>query len=128
MKLRSDLLKQMPKIKKGQIVGLKSDERDRAYLDRLWLEESKSEDKQVTIDQKWAEQRRKELLEHDYTGAVQQNSFLGLAKTGFVDIDVNEIDRDRDAIIKLLEKARNNIVGDFQTGGEKDALLKFLFV
>lgn len=127
MKLRTDLLKQMPKIKKGQIVGLKSDERDRAYLDRLWLEESKSEDKQATIDQKQAEQRRKELLEHDYTGIVQQNSFLGLAKTGFVDIDIDEIDRDRDAIIKVLEKARNNIVGVFQTGGEKDALLKFLF-
>lgn len=127
MKLRTDLLKQMPKIKKGQIVGMKSDERDRAYLDRLWLEESKSEDKQATIDQKQAEQRRKELLEHDYTGIVQQNSFLGLAKTGFVDIDINEIDRDRDAIIKVLEKARNNIVGVFQTGGEKDALLKFLF-
>ena len=127
MKLRTDLLKQMPKIKKGQMVGMKSDERDRAYLDRLWLEESKSEDKQATIDQKQAEQRRKELLEHDYTGIVQQNSFLGLAKTGFVDIDINEIDRDRDAIIKVLEKARNNIVGVFQTGGEKDALLKFLF-
>lgn len=127
MKLRTDLLKQMPKIKKGQMVGLKSDERDRAYLDRLWLEESKSEDKQATIDQKWAEQRRKELLEHDYTGIVQQNSFLGLAKTGLVDININEIDRDRDAIIKVLEKARNNIVGVFQTGGEKDALLKFLF-
>lgn len=127
MKLRTDLLKQMPKIKKGQLVGLKSDERDRAYLDRLWLEESKSEDKQATIDQKQAEQRRKELLEHDYTGIVQQNSFLGLAKTGFVDIDIDEIDRDRDAIIKVLEKARNNIVGVFQTGGEKDALLKFLF-
>ena len=127
MKLRTDLLKQMPKIKKGQIVGLKSDERDRAYLDRLWLEESKNEGKQATIDQKQAEQRRKELLEHDYTGIVQQNSFLGLAKTGFVDIDVSQIDRDRDAIIKVLEKARNNIVGIFQTGGEKDALLKFLF-
>lgn len=127
MKLRTDLLKQMPKIKKGQVVGLKSDERDRAYLDRLWLEESKSEDKQATIDQKQAEQRRKELLEHDYTGIVQQNSFLGLAKTGFVDINIDEIDRDRDAIIKVLEKARNNIVGVFQTGGEKDALLKILF-
>lgn len=127
MKLRSNLLKQMPKIKKGQMVGLKSDERDRAYLDRLWLEESKSEDKQATLDQKQAEQRRKELLEHDYTGIVQQNSFLGLAKTGFVDIDINEIDRDRDAIIKVLEKARNNIVGVFQTGGKKDSLLKFLF-
>jgi hypothetical protein len=127
MKLRTDLLKQMPKIKKGQMVDLKSDERDRAYLDRLWLEESKSEDKQATIDQKQAEQRRKELLEHDYTGIVQQNSFLGLAKTGFVDIDIDEIDRDRDAIIKVLEKARNNIVGVFQTGGEKDALLKLLF-
>lgn len=127
MKLRSNLLQQMPKIKKGQMVGLKSDERDRAYLDRLWLEESKSEDKQATLDQKQAEQRRKELLEHDYTGIVQQNSFLGLAKTGFVDIDINEIDRDRDAIIKVLEKARNNIVGVFQTGGEKDSLLKFLF-
>ena len=127
MKLRSNLLQQMPKIKKGQMVGLKSDERDRAYLDRLWLEESKSEGKQATLDQKQAEQRRKELLEHDYTGIVQQNSFLGLAKTGFVDIDINEIDRDRDAIIKVLEKARNNIVGVFQTGGEKDSLLKFLF-
>lgn len=127
MKLRTDLLKQMPKIKKGQMVGLKSDERDRAYLDRLWLEESKSENKQATLDQKQAEQRRKELLEHDYTGIVQQNSFLGLAKTGFVDIDIDEIDRDRDAIIKVLEKARNNIVGVFQTGGEKDALLKILF-
>ena len=127
MKLRTDLLKQMPKIKKGQMVGLKSDERDRAYLDRLWLEESKSEDKQATIDQKQAEQRRKELLEHDYTGIVQRNSFLGLAKTGFVDINIDEIDRDRDAIIKVLEKARNNIVGVFQTGGEKDALLKILF-
>lgn len=127
MKLRTDLLKQMPKIKKGQMVGLKSDERDRAYLDRLWLEESKSEDKQATINQKQAEQRRKELLEHDYTGIVQQNSFLGLAKTGFVDINIDEIDRDRDAIIKVLEKARNNIVGVFQTGGEKDALLKILF-
>lgn len=127
IKLRTDLLKQMPKIKKGQMVGLKSDERDRAYLDRLWLEESKSEDKQATIDQKQAEQRRKELLEHDYTGIVQQNSFLGLAKTGFVDINIDEIDRDRDAIIKVLEKARNNIVGVFQTGGEKDALLKILF-
>ena len=127
MKLRTDLLKQMPKIKKGQIVGLKSDERDRAYLDRLWLEESKSEDKQAAIDQKQAEQRRKELLEHDYTGIVQQNSFLGLLKTGFVDIDIDEIDRDRDSIIKVLEKARNNIVGVFQTGGEKDALLKLLF-
>lgn len=127
MKLRTDLLKQMPKIKKGQVVGLKSDERDRAYLDRLWLEESKSEDKQATIDQKQAEQRRKELLEHDYTGIVQQNSFLGLAKTGLVDINIDEINRDRDAIIKVLEKARNNIVGVFQTGGEKDALLKILF-
>lgn len=127
MKLRTDLLKQMPKIKKGQIVGLKSDERDRAYLDRLWLEESKSEDKQATIDQKQAEQRRKELLEHDYTGIVQQNSFLGLAKTGFVDIDINEIERDRNSIVKVLEKARNNIVDVFQTGGEKDALLKLLF-
>lgn len=127
MKLRTDLLKQMPKIKKGQIVGLKSDERDRVYLDRLWLEESKSEDNQATIDQKTTEQRRKELLEHDYTGMVQQNSFLGLAKTGFVDIDIDEINRDRDTIIKVLEKARNNIVGVFQTGGEKDALLKLLF-
>lgn len=127
MKLRTDLLKQMPKIKKGQKVGLKSDERDRAYLDRVWLEESKSEYEQAKLGQKWFEQRRKELLEHDYTGVVQQNSFLGLAKTGFVDIDINEIERDRNSIVKVLEKARNNIVDVFQTGGEKDALLKLLF-
>lgn len=127
MKLRTDLLKQRPKIKKDQVVGLKSDERDRAYLDRLWLEESKSEDKQATIDQKWAEQRRKELLEHDYTGAVKQNSFLGMVKAGFVDFNPNEVERDRQAVISLLEDARQNIAGVFQTGGEKDSLLKLLF-
>ena len=126
-KLRADLLAQMPKIKKGQVVGMKSDERDRAYLDRLWLEASKSENKEASIDQKRMEQRRKELLEHNYTGAVQQNSFIGLINAGFADVSLDDLETDKNAVIDLLEKARIDIVELFQTDGDKQSLLTFLF-
>ena len=125
--LRADLLKQMPKIKKGKIVGYKSDERDRAYLDRQWLDASKKENDSANIVQKRMEQRRKELLEHDYTRAVQENSFLGLINSRFADVSLGSLQKDKNDVIKVLEKARTQIADVFETDGKKDALLKFLF-
>lgn len=126
-KLRADLLKQLPKIKKGKVVGYKSDERDRAYLDRQWLDASKGENSNANIIQDRIEQRRKELLEHDYTKVVQENSFLGLIKSRFADVSLGTLKKDKDDVIKVLEKARTQIADVFETGGRKDSLLKFLF-
>lgn len=126
-KLRTDLLKQLPKIKKGKIVGYKSDERDRAYLDRQWLDASKDEKSNANIIQDRMEQRRKELLEHDYTKVVQENSFLGLIKSRFADVSLGTLKKDKDDVIKVLEKARTQIADVFETGGKKGNLLKILF-
>ena len=126
-KLRTDLLKQLPKIKKGKIVGYKSDERDRAYLDRQWLDASKDEKSNANIIQDRMEQRRKELLDHDYTKVVQENSFLGLIKSRFADVSLGTLKKDKDDVIKVLEKARTQIADVFETGGKKGNLLKFLF-
>ena len=126
-KLRSDLMKQMPKIKKGQVVGVKSDERDRAYLDKMWLDASKNEGKEATVEQKRMEKRRKELLEHSYTGAVKENSFLGLVSSGYAKVNLDQLEKDKGDVFTVLEKARQDLAGLFSTNAEKDKLLKFLF-
>lgn len=126
-KLRSDLMKQMPKIKKGQIVGSKSDERDRAYLDKMWLDASRNEGKEATVEQKRMETRRKELLEHSYTGAVKENTFLGLVNSGYAQVNLDQLAKDKGDVFAVLEKARQDLVGLFSTNAEKDKLLKFLF-
>lgn len=126
-KLRADLLKQLPKIKKGKVVGYKSDERDRAYLDRQWLDASKNENDSANVIQKRMEQRRKELLEHDYTRVVQENSFLGLISSRFADVSLDSLQKDKNDVLKVLEKARTQMADLFATEGKKEKLLKFLF-
>ena len=126
-KLRADLLKQLPKIKNGKVVGYKSDERDRAYLDRQWLDASKKENDSANVIQKRMEQRRKELLEHDYTKVVQENSFLGLISSRFADVSLDSLQKDKNDVFKVLEKARTQMADLFATEGKKDNLLKFLF-
>ena len=126
-KLRADLLKQLPKIKKGKVVGYKSDERDRAYLDRQWLDASKKENDSANVIQKRMEQRRKELLEHNYTKVVQENSFLGLISSRFADVSLDSLQKDKNDVLKVLEKARTQMADLFVTEGKKDKLLKFLF-
>lgn len=126
-KLRSDLLKHKPKIKKGKVVGEKSDESDRAYMDKQWLQASKDENKNASIDQKRAEARRKELLEHSYTGVVKENSFLGLVTSGFANVNLDRLESDKDAVFDVLEKARKNLSDLYATGGDKGLLLETLF-
>lgn len=126
-KLRADLLKHMPKIKKGKVVGEKSDESDRAYLDKQWLEASKEEGKKATIEQKRMAERQKELLEHSYTGVVKHNTFLGLITSGYANVDLKNVERDKLDVFKFLEKSRQDLAGLYATDGEKDKLLAFLF-
>lgn len=126
-KLRSDLLKHKPKIKKGKVVGEKSDESDRAYMDKQWLQASKDESENASIDQKRVEARRKELLEHSYTGVVKENSFLGLVKSGFANVNLDRLESDKKEVFDVLEKARQNLSDLYATGGDKGLLLGTLF-
>lgn len=126
-KLRSDLLKHMPKIKKGKVVGGKSDESERAYLDKMWLNASNEEEHQATIEQKRMAARQKELLEHSYTGVVKHNAFLGLATLGYLDVDLENVERDKADVFKVLDKSRQDLAALYATGGDKDKLLTLLF-
>lgn len=125
--LRADLLKRMPKTANGEVVGVKSDERDRAYLDKQWLSASKEEGKKATIEQRRMAERQKELLEHSYTGVVKHNTFLGLVTSGYANVDLKNLERDKLDVFKTLEKSRQDLAGLFATEGEKDKLLTFLF-
>lgn len=131
MKIRKDLLKARARIKKGKIVGYMSDESDIAYLDRISLRASQSQQKNASIDQKRAEQRRREIMEHNYTGVVQQKSYEGLYNVGLVSPDTTDLkqyEQDKQRIIDMLEKARENITAVLANGPEnKQGLMELLF-
>ena len=128
--LRADLLKQKAKIKKGKIVGYKSDESDAAYMERLWLNASGNEKRTATIEQRRAEARRKELMEHDYTGTVKQTSFEGLFSTGFVNPDTSnpkDYGIDKQKVIDMLENVRKDITSVLANEGDYNGLMSLLF-
>ena len=131
MKIRADLLKAKARIKKGKIVGYLSDESDIAYLDRISLRASGNEQKNARITQKQAEQRRKEMMEYNFTGTVQQKSYEGLYNVGFVSPDVTDpkkYEKDKQRIIDMLEDARQNIYDVMAVGPtDKRGLLSLLF-
>ena len=131
MKIRADLLKAKARIKKGKIVGYLSDESDIAYLDRISLRASGNEQKNARITQKQAEQRRKEMMEYNFTGTVQQKSYEGLYNVGFVSPDVTDpkkYEQDKQRIIDMLEEARQNIYDVMAVGPtDKRGLLSLLF-
>ena len=131
MKIRADLLKAKARIKKGKIVGYLSDESDIAYLDRISLRASGNEQKNARISQKQAEQRRKEMMEYNFTGTVQQKSYEGLYNVGFVSPDVTDpkkYEKDKQRIIDMLEDARQNIYDVMAVGPtDKRGLLSLLF-
>ena len=131
MKIRKDLLKARARIKKGKIVGYMSDESDIAYLDRISLRASQSQQKNASIDQKRAEQRRREIMEHNYTGVVQQKSYEGLYNVGLVSPDTTDekqYAQDKQRIIDMLEEARKDIYLVMEKGpADKFGLMKMLF-
>lgn len=121
--LRSNLLA----MKKKQ----KTDEPDVAYLYRMWFSASRDEKKNASLEQRQAEQRRKESLEHNYTGVVQQKSFEGLFQTGLISPDMSDaasFAKDKQRIIDMLEDARQNIYDVMAVGPtDKRGLMSLLF-
>lgn len=121
--LRSNLLA----MKKKQ----KTDEPDVAYLYRMWFSASRDEKKNASLEQRQAEQRRKEGLEHNYTGVVQQKSFEGLFQTGLISPDMSDaasFAKDKQRIIDMLEEARKEITDVLATGsGNKQGIMSLLF-
>ena len=121
--LRSNLLA----MKKKQ----KTDEPDVAYLYRMWFSASRDEKKNASLEQRQAEQRRKESLEHNYTGVVQQKSFEGLFQTGLISPDMSDaasFAKDKQRIIDMLEEARKEITDVLATGsGNKQGIMSLLF-
>ena len=123
----SELRRNLLLMKKKQ----KTDEPDIAYLYRLWYSASRDEKKNASIDQKRAEQRRREIMEHNYTGVVQQKSYEGLYDVGLVSPDTTDLkqyEQDKQRIIDMLEKARENITAVLANGPEnKQGLMELLF-
>lgn len=121
--LRSNLLA----MKKKQ----KTDEPDVAYLYRMWFSASRDEKKNASLEQRQAEQRRKESLEHNYTGVVQQKSFEGLFQTGLISPDMSDaasFAKDKQRIIDMLEEARKEITDVLAAGsGNKQGIMSLLF-
>ena len=113
-----------------KIIGWKPEDSDELLRARLMYETSKGEGKTAKESQKQAEKRRKELMEQDYTGTVQDKSFLGLATTGFVNVDVfsKDFEKDKQRVIDMLENARANIVEIMEKGpADKRGIMSLLF-
>ena len=123
----SELRRNLLLMKKKQ----KTDEPDIAYLYRLWYSASRDEKKNASIDQKRAEQRRREIMEHNYTGVVQQKSYEGLYDVGLVlpdTTDEKQYAQDKQRIIDMLEEARQNIYDVMAVGPtDKRGLMSLLF-
>lgn len=109
----------------------KTDEPDVAYLYRMWFSASRDEKKNASLEQRQAEQRRKESLEHNYTGVVQQKSFEGLFQTGLISPDMSDaasFAKDKQRIIDMLEEARKEITDVLAAGsGNKQGIMSLLF-
>ena len=66
--------------------------------------------KNARITQKQAEQRRKEMMEYNFTGTVQQKSYEGLYNVGFVSPDVTDPKKyEKDKKVPALAKGTSRI-------------------
>lgn len=127
--LRANILKHRVKMKKGKEDGILSNESQIAYIDREWLAASKGEQRVANEAQKRLAERQKERLENDYIGKVKQSSYEGLYTTGFISPDTSSqeaYNKDKEKIIQMLEKAREEILTVREYQGDKISILTLL--
>lgn len=123
------------KIKKSKkhgdkIIGEKPEDSDELFRARMMYETSKGENKTANAEMRRKENVRKELLEYNFTGKVQENAFLNFAKNGFADVSPlsDTFEKDKQRIIDMLEEARQNIYDVMAVGPtDKRGLLSLLF-
>lgn len=116
---------------------------------QIFAKATRSEQELLKMKLKQQEARRKIVMEHDYTGAVQQNSYDNFNEMGYaaptkeettvtkkmVDgkevLDTSAFDKRRKAIKDMYETARKNLAQlytiDVSTTDGKGVLMKMLF-
>lgn len=113
-----------------KIIGWKPEDSDELLRARLMNETAKGENKTATAEMRRKENVRKELLEYNFTGKVQENTFLNFAKNGFADVSPlsDTFEKDKQRIIDMLEEARQNIYDVMAVGPtDKRGLMSLLF-
>lgn len=113
-----------------KIIGWKPEDSDELLRARLMNETAKGENKTATAEMRRKENVRKELLEYNFTGKVQENTFLNFAKNGFADVSPlsDTFEQDKQRIIDMLEDARQNIYDVMAVGPtDKRGLMSLLF-
>lgn len=113
-----------------KIIGWKPEDSDELLRARLMNETAKGENKTANAEMRRKENVRKEFLEYNFTGKVQENAFLNFAKNGFADVSPlsDTFEKDKQRIIDMLEEARQNIYDVMAVGPtDKRGLLSLLF-
>ena len=90
-----------------------------SILAEVLAKATKSAQDNLTLESKQKEARRKAIMEHDYTGVVQQSSYdafntLGYANPTAVEVkNKADFDKRKENIIAMFEKARKEIASVF---------------
>jgi hypothetical protein len=103
----------------------------------VFAKATKSAQDNLTLESKQKEARRKAIMEHDYTGVVQQGSYDAFNTLGYANPTAAEVknkadfDKRKENIIAMFEKARKEIasVFDIDVSNEegRGMLMKLLF-
>ena len=109
-----------------QSKGFKPEDDKELFLASMLYDSSRQENKRADISLKQSQKRLKELLEHDYTGKVQQESVSGLLLDGFATSSVETFEKDKAHIVDVLEKSRSEIVDILAKKGDREGILKIL--
>lgn len=108
-----------------------------SILAEVFAKATKSAQDNLTLESKQKEARRKAIMEHDYTGVVQQSSYDAFNTLGYANPTAAEVknkadfDKRKENIIAMFEKARKEIasVFDIDVSNEegRGMLMKLLF-
>lgn len=108
-----------------------------SILAEVLAKATKSAQDNLTLESKQKEARRKAIMEHDYTGVVQQSSYDAFNTLGYANPTAVEVknkagfDKRKENIIAMFEKARKEIVSvfDIDVSNEegRGMLMKLLF-
>lgn len=90
-----------------------------SILAEVFAKATKSAQDNLTLESKQKEARRKAIMEHDYTGVVQQSSYDAFNTLGYANPTAAELnnkadfDKRKKNIIAMFEKARKDIASVF---------------
>lgn len=115
--MRQQLLAQHYKVRKKKLVeNPVADARDRAYMDKMWLDASGDEERIVKARVKATKARKDASLERDYVGTVDEKFINLFSKYGFApltDDEVEQITKGGEDRKNFVQSRRRDILGMF---------------